>query len=84
MHVGFRHQGLVLKALRIGQDMPFAAFDLLAAVKAAKPPFSAVLTDWLSMMAALGVGARPAAWPTCSRKWVLIRSHRPFLRQVLK
>jgi len=84
MHIGFRHQGFQHQALRIGQDMPFAAFDELAAVEAAKPPFSAVLTDWLSRMAPLGVGARPAAWRTCSRKCVLIRSHRPFLRQVLK
>jgi hypothetical protein len=47
--------------------VPLLAFDLLACIKArrvdAAPPFSALLTLWLSMIAAVGLAARPA----CSR-----------------
>src|SRR5215831_18631185 len=32
------------------------------------PPTSVVLTDWLSMQMALGVGSRPACTRVCSRK----------------
>jgi hypothetical protein len=38
---------------RIDEEMAFAAFDLFMRVKAADPPFSVVLTDWLSMIAAV-------------------------------
>ena len=40
-------------------DMPLATLDLLARIVAAFPPFSVVLTDWLSIMAALGLVSRP-------------------------
>ena len=38
----------------IYQQMAFAAIDLLARIVAVRAPLSVVLTDWLSMMAALG------------------------------
>ena len=38
-----------------------AARHLLASIVAVRPPFSVVLTDWLSMMAALGTVFLPAA-----------------------
>jgi hypothetical protein len=41
--------------------VPFAPRHLLASVIATRPPFSVVFTDWLSIMAALGVGSLPAA-----------------------
>jgi len=44
-------------------DVALAPVDLLGRVEAANAPFSVVLTLWVSMMAALGVGARPS----CSR-----------------
>ena len=53
---------------RVHENMPFAAFYLLAGIVAAMPPFS-VLTVWLSKTAALGVGLRPVFWRTCSRRW---------------
>jgi hypothetical protein len=41
------------QALCVDEDMPLFAFDLLAAIKARRidpmPPFSALLTLWLSM-----------------------------------
>jgi hypothetical protein len=56
------------QALRVDEDMPLLAFDLLAAIKARwidpAPPFSALLTLWLSMMAAVGLASRAA----CSRQ----------------
>lgn len=44
-------------------DVALAPLDLLGRVEAANAPFSVVLTLWVSMTAALGVGARPS----CSR-----------------
>ena len=48
-------------------DMPFASRHLLARIIAARPPFPVVFTDWLSMMAALGVGCLPSACRTLGR-----------------
>ena len=47
------------EALGIDQQMPLAATQFLRAIIAAGPPFSVVLTDWLSRLAALGSGWRP-------------------------
>ena len=48
----------------IDEEMAFLAFDLLARVIArrvdARPPFSALLTLWLSITAALGEASRPS------------------------
>jgi hypothetical protein len=53
---------------RVDDEMTFSSVDFLARVISAEPPFSVVLTDWLSMMAALGVGFRPSWRRTCARK----------------
>jgi hypothetical protein len=44
----------------IDPDMALAALDLLGSVVAARPPFSVVLTLWVSMMAAVGLASRPS------------------------
>jgi hypothetical protein len=53
--------------LRINEDVPLLAFDLLASVKGvridAAPPFSALFTLWLSITAAVGLASRSI----CSR-----------------
>jgi hypothetical protein len=53
------------QALGIDEDVPLLALDFLARVVAgridARPPFSALLTLWLSMMAAVGLASREAA-----------------------
>ena len=58
------------KPLRIYKDMPLLSLDLLAGVIARRidldPPFSALFTLWLSMMAAVGLASRPAK----SRHWI--------------
>ena len=53
---------------RINYQMAFSALYLLAGVISARPPFSTVLTDWLSMIAAEGVGLRPSWRRTCRRR----------------
>ena len=54
----------------VHEDVALAALDFLARVVAPLvPPFSPVLTDWLSRIAALGVGARPSC--SRSRSWSL-------------
>jgi hypothetical protein len=62
------YNGIHQQALRIDEDMPLLPLDLLAAIKARRidptPPFSALLTLWLSMMAAVGLACRSA----CSRQ----------------
>jgi hypothetical protein len=48
--------------------VPLLTFDLLAGIEARRidpaPPFSVLVTLWLSMMAAVGVASRSA----CSRQ----------------
>lgn len=51
----------------VDDDMALAPKRFLTRVVPAVPPFSAVLTVWLSMMPALGVGFRPARRRTCDR-----------------
>jgi hypothetical protein len=53
------------ETLRIDEDVALLALDLFAGVVAGRvdrsPPFSALLTLWLSMIAAVGLASRPAA-----------------------
>ena len=55
------------QAERVDEDMALLAFDLLARIIAVRidprPPFSALFTLWLSMMAAVGLASRSP----CSR-----------------
>ena len=57
--------------------MALASHHLLTSVISTRPPLSVVLTDWLSMMAALGVGSLPSAWRTLGRSAPWTRSHVP-------
>ena len=62
LDVGGMHEGVEQKALRVYEQMALLALDLLARVIAmwidAGPPFSALLTLWLSMMQAVGLASR--------------------------
>jgi len=49
------------QAERVHNDMALTPLDFLARVVPSVAPFSAVLTDWLSMIPALGVGLRPSS-----------------------
>ena len=55
------------QAERVNNDMALAPLCFLARVVPSLAPFSAVLTDWLSMMPALGVGLRPSSIRTRRR-----------------
>ena len=61
----------------INHDMAFTPRHLLARIVATRPPFSVVFTDWLSMMAALGVGSCPSASRTLGRSASWMRSQLP-------
>jgi hypothetical protein len=58
------HDRVQNQALRVYEQMPLLALDLLARVEAVRidrrPPFSALLTLWLSMIAAVGWAFRSA------------------------
>ena len=79
MDHGFEHQ-----APAIHQQMALATTQLLGSVIAARPPFSVVLADWLSRMAAVGWGWRPARCRTRSRSSSLSRSQVPSRSQARK
>jgi hypothetical protein len=62
LQAGGVHHRMQHQAERVDQDVPLAAFDLLAAIVAMgvdrRPPFSAPFTLWLSMIAAVGLALR--------------------------
>src|SRR5262249_54791492 len=68
----------------IDEELALAARDVLARIVAAWPPFSVVLADWLSRMAALGVGWRPTRSRACSRSAALTCSQTPASRHCRK
>jgi len=61
------NDGLHQQPLRVDEKMTLLALDLLSRVEPVRidrgPPFSALFTLWLSMMAAVGLASRSA----CSR-----------------
>ena len=67
LDVGGMNDGLHQQALRIDQDVPLLALDFLSCIEPVRidrgPPFSALLTLWLSTIAAVGLASRSA----CSR-----------------
>jgi hypothetical protein len=70
LDIGRMDDGVQQQALRVYQDMALLAFDLLSRIKARrvdrKPPFSALLTLWLSMIAAVGLASCPASSRHCT------------------
>ena len=82
--VGFADKGFEHQPFGVYDHMALAPFDFLAAIVASYAPFSVVLTDWLSILPALGVLSRPSCRRSCSRSAAFIRAHVPSLRQVLK
>jgi hypothetical protein len=66
---------------RVYHDVALAPFDILAFVVAVDPPFWGVFTDWLSMIAADGVGSRPSCSRTFTRKASCTASITPASRQ---
>jgi hypothetical protein len=67
LDIGWMNDRVQQQTQRIYEKMAFLALDLLARIVAMRidpaPPFSALLTLWLSMMAAVGLASRSP----CSR-----------------
>src|SRR3954452_9512102 len=63
----------------VDRDVPLPAPDLLGRVVAARPPFSVVLTLWVSTIAAVGLGSRPPCSRSISTRWWRIASQTPAL-----
>jgi hypothetical protein len=67
LDIGRVNDGVEQQTQRIYENVALLAFDLLARIIAIRidtgPPFSALLTLWLSMMAAVGLASRSP----CSR-----------------
>jgi hypothetical protein len=68
LDMGGMHDDGQKQAQGVYDNVPLAPFDLLAGVVAARPPFSAVFTDWLSMIAAEGLAFRPSWTRTFRRR----------------
>ena len=68
LEMGGMHDHGQKQAQGVYNDVPLAPFDLLAGVIAPRPPFSAVFTDWLSMIAAEGLTFRPSWTRTFRRR----------------
>jgi hypothetical protein len=70
LNVGRMHNSMQQQAYCIDQNMPLLALDFLARIVTrridADPPFSALFTLWLSMMAALGLTSRSDCSRHCS------------------
>jgi hypothetical protein len=67
LNIGGMNDGMEQQTKRVYENLPLLSLDLLARIIAmridARPPFSALLTLWLSMMAAVGLASRSP----CSR-----------------
>ncbi|OYR17221.1 hypothetical protein CEV32_4042 [Brucella rhizosphaerae] len=68
------------KPYRINEDMTLLVFDLFLSIIPERvdttPPFSAPLTLWLSMTAAVGLASRPMASPTFQVEFLVNASKR--------
>ncbi len=64
LDVGGMDDGVQQQTQRIDENMPLLALDQLAGIEPvridASPPFSALFTLWLSMIAAVGLASRSA------------------------
>ena len=62
LDIGRMNDGVKQQTQRVYENMAFLALDLLARIIAMRidvaPPFSALFTLWLSMMAAVGLASR--------------------------
>src|SRR5258708_39416172 len=75
------HDGMEQQTQRIYQDMALLALDLFARIIAmwidAGPPFSALFTLWLSIMAAVGLASRSAFSRHAAESMWWMRSRTP-------
>ena len=60
LNIGGMNDDAEQEAGGIDRDMALATLDLLGGIVAARPPFSVVLTLWVSMITAVGLASRPS------------------------
>ena len=77
LHIGRMNLHFEQETIGVYEDVTLTTINLLATIIATRPPFSVVLLDWESMMAAEGVLFLPEARLSRSRKIALILSHTP-------
>ena len=69
LDIGRMNNGVEQQAYCVDKNVPLLALDLLARIVPvrinARPPFSALFTLWLSMMAAVGLAFRSARSRHC-------------------
>ena len=73
LDIGGMHHHRHHHAHGIHQQMACASVDVVASISPVRPPFSVVVTDWRSRIAALGAASRPAATRTSVRSAAWIR-----------
>src|SRR5260370_36395248 len=91
LNVGGVHDGVDQQALRIEENVPLLALNLFSRIVTRRidrrPPFSALLTLWLSMTAAVRLRSRPSPSRhfTQSIWWLRtgLPSHRPNYKDAL-
>ena len=70
LNVGRMNDGVEQEAYCIDENVPLLALDLLACIVTVRinagPPFSALFTLWLSMIAAVGLASRWSCARHCS------------------
>src|SRR5258708_25929003 len=77
LNVGRMNDGVEQEAQCVDKNVPLLALDLLARIVPVRinerPPFSALFTLWLSMMAAVGLASRCSRSRHCSSRasWIL-------------
>jgi len=77
LDIGGMHHHRHHHAHGIHQQMACASVEVVASISPARPPFSVVVTDWLSRIAALGAASRPAATRTSVRRAAWMRTQVP-------
>src|SRR3954454_6617188 len=79
LHVGGVDDDAEQQARGVERDVALAAPYFLGRVPAARPPFSVVLTLWVSTIAAVGLGSRPSRSRSITTRWWRIASQTPAL-----
>src|SRR3954454_23501843 len=72
------------QAQGIDRDRALASLDFLGSSVAARPPFSVVLTLWVSMIAAVGLASRPSLLRSVVTRWWRMLSQTPAFRKPRK
>jgi len=80
LHMGSRDRYGEEEPKGIDEDMALTAVALFVGLNAADPPVSVLLTDWLSMIPALGWRCLPAATRTSPRRRSCLTCQVPSLR----